>query len=127
MCRRLCEPNGPEIMLILPMQTSGWLEQTTMDVLRARLLEKLRAADRHGRLRIYYPVVPELTDACVNVHVKLMIVDDRLLRIGSANLSNRSMGLDTECDLAIEAHDDDQRRAIVAFRNHLLSQHSGSR
>ena len=39
----------------------------------------------------------------VMVHSKLMIVDDVLLHVGSANLNNRSIGLDTECDLAIEA------------------------
>jgi phosphatidylserine/phosphatidylglycerophosphate/cardiolipin synthase-like enzyme len=27
------------------------------------------------------------------------------LRIGSANLNNRSFGFDTECDIALEAHD----------------------
>ncbi len=37
------------------------------------------------------------------IHSKVMIVDDRLLRIGSANLNNRSMGTDTECDLVVEA------------------------
>jgi phosphatidylserine/phosphatidylglycerophosphate/cardiolipin synthase-like enzyme len=125
LCDRLRAPDGPEVLLILPMQTSGWLEQVTMDVLRARLLEQLRAADIRGRLRIYYPVVPDLTDDCVNVHAKLMIVDDRLLRIGSANLSNRSMGLDSECDLAIEARNDQHRLAIKGFRDHLLSQHLG--
>jgi len=125
LCDCLRSADGPEVLLILPMQTSGWLEQVTMDVLRARLLEKLRAADTQGRLRIYYPVVPDLTDDCINVHAKLIIVDNHLLRIGSANLSNRSMGLDTECDLAIEAHNDGHRAAIEQFRNQLLSQHLG--
>ena len=44
--------------------------------------------------------------ASINVHTKLMIVDDRLLIVGSANLARRSMGLDTECDLAVVAKDD---------------------
>ena len=30
-------------------------------------------------------------------------IDDTLLRIGSANINNRSMGFDTECDLSLEA------------------------
>ena len=34
------------------------------------------------------------------IHSKVMVVDDRLLRIGSANINNRSMGTDTECDLS---------------------------
>ena len=37
-----------------------------------------------------------------NVHAKIMVIDDRLLRVGSSNLNNRSMGFDTECDLAVE-------------------------
>ena len=55
-----------------------------------------------------------------------MVVDDRLLRVGSANLNNRSMGLDSECDLAIEAGDDAALRTrIAAVRNRLLGEHLG--
>ena len=39
----------------------------------------------------------------MNVHAKVMIVDDRSARVGSANLTNRSMGVDTECDLVLDA------------------------
>jgi len=123
---RLEAPRGPEVVLVLPQQSGGWLEQKTMDVLRARLLRRLRAADHHGRLRVYYPKVPGLAAGlCLNVHAKLMVVDDRLLRVGSANLSNRSMGLDTECDLAIEAEDEDTAGVIAGFRNRLLAEHLG--
>ena len=48
------------------------------------------------------------------VHSKVMIVDDRLLHIGSANLNNRSMGTDTECDIAIAAKTEHERAAIRA-------------
>jgi phospholipase D1/2 len=54
------------------------------------------------------------------VHGKLMIIDDGLLRIGSANLSNRSMGLDTECDLCVAARADGARGAIAGLRRRLL-------
>jgi len=37
-------------------------------------------------------------DTCVNAHAKLMVVDDALARVGSANLSDRSLELDTQCD-----------------------------
>ncbi len=123
---RLRAANGPEILIVVPQQTHGWLEQATMDVLRARLLHKLRAADRYNRLRVCYPIVPGLVHDCINVHAKLLIIDDKLVRIGSANLSNRSMGLDTECDLAIEAAQSQRiRQAIAAFRNRLLAHHLG--
>lgn len=100
--KRLAEPDGPEVVIVGPGRCAGWLEETTMGVLRARLLRKIRAADRHGRFRYYHPTVPDLGEARINVHSKLMAVDGRFLRIGSSNLNNRSMGLDTECDLAIE-------------------------
>ena len=41
--------------------------------------------------------------APIYVHSKVLVVDDRLLRIGSSNINNRSMGFDSECDVAIEA------------------------
>ena len=118
--RRLRQRAGPEIVIILPRETGNWLEQHTMDVLRARLLRPLREDDRHGRLRVYYPSLPDLEEGCLMVHAKLMIVDDRLLRIGSSNLSNRSMGLDTECDLCLRARDEGSRAAVTGLRQRLL-------
>jgi phospholipase D1/2 len=124
--KRLTEPGGPEVLLVLPRDNAGWLEQNTMTVLRARLLRRLHAADRFGRLRVYYPAVLKLGDGCINVHSKILVVDDALVRVGSSNLSNRSMGLDTECDLAIEAAGDARvGGAIARFRDRLLGEHLG--
>jgi phosphatidylserine/phosphatidylglycerophosphate/cardiolipin synthase-like enzyme len=55
-----------------------------------------------------------------------MIIDDRLLRIGSANLNNRSMGLDTECDVVIEGEDEATRAAICNVREELMAEHLGT-
>lgn len=97
-----------------------------MDVLRARLLEALRTSDRFRRLRLYYPQLPDPSDQCLNIHSKVLIVDDEFLRVGSANLSNRSMGFDTECDLAVEAGGESRiREPIARFRNRLLAEHLG--
>jgi phosphatidylserine/phosphatidylglycerophosphate/cardiolipin synthase-like enzyme/uncharacterized membrane protein YdjX (TVP38/TMEM64 family) len=129
LARSLAAPDGPEIVAVVPRDQSGWLERNSMGVMRTRLLRRLRAADRHGRLRVLHPVVPGLGEECVNVHSKVFIVDDVVARVGSANLSNRSMGLDTECDLALDATADGaksaQRRAVAAFRNRLLAEHLG--
>ncbi len=122
---RLREKDGPEVLLVLPRECSGWLEENTMGVLRARLLRQLREADRYGRLRIGYPNVEGLDGGFLQIHSKVLIVDDRLLRIGSANLSNRSMGFDTECDLAIEGERAEIRAGILAFRHRLLAEHLG--
>src|SRR5690606_19852136 len=101
MAARLREPEGPEIVLVNPESADGFLEEVTMDTARARLLKLIAASDRHGRFRIYTP----RTEAGepIYVHAKVTVVDDRLLRVGSSNLNNRSMGFDTECDLIVEA------------------------
>ncbi len=123
---RLAEPDGPEVVLVAPRVASGWLEEATMSALRADIVRRLREADVHGRLLVCCPVLPGPSDGCLNVHAKVMIVDDRLLRVGSANLSNRSMGLDTECDLVIEARDAREREAVARVRWRLLGEHLGA-
>ena len=123
LAQRLTEENGPEVVIVCPRMTGGWLEQHTMDVLRARVGRKLCDADKHSRLWICYPHHETLGDIYISLHSKMMIVDDVFLRVGSANLSNRSMGLDSECDLAIEAENAEQSDAIKAFRQRLLSEH----
>lgn len=123
LAQRLKEQDGPEVVIICPRMTGGWLEQHTMDVLRARVSRKLCDADKYDRLRICYPHHEALGDIYISLHSKMMIVDDVFLRVGSANLSNRSMGLDSECDLAIEAENAEQSDAIKAFRHRLLSEH----
>lgn len=121
---RLGEPTGPEVIVVLPCQTSGWIQESTMGALRAALIASLTRADTYGRLRFFYPAIEDLQNDYLKVHSKIMIVDDRIVRVGSANLSNRSMGLDTECDIAIEAGGhDDLRHAIASFRDRLLAEH----
>jgi phospholipase D1/2 len=125
--RRLGETDGPEVVLVLPERTGGWLEQHTMDVLRGRILVRLRSADAHDRLRLYYPRIAQAPHCSLMVHAKVMVVDDQVARVGSSNLSNRSMGLDSELDLAVAAGADGALRAAIArFRNRLLAEHLGS-
>jgi phosphatidylserine/phosphatidylglycerophosphate/cardiolipin synthase-like enzyme len=88
----------------------------------------LWATDEHRRLGIYWPATGR--GAPIYVHSKVLVVDDRLLRIGSSNLNNRSMGFDSECDVAIEAESngsepDDVRRQITSVRDDLVAEHLG--
>ncbi len=126
LAERLAEEDGPEVIVVGPEETGGWLEQHTMDVLRARMLRRLRDADRHDRLRVYYPRLSVDPHVSLMVHAKVMVIDDVFMRVGSSNLSNRSMGLDSECDLAIEAASSDEHgAAIKGFRQRLLAEHLG--
>jgi phospholipase D1/2 len=123
--QRLAEPDGPEIVLVLRLLSHGWLEEATMHVLRTKLIQKLQKADRHGRFRVYYPHIPNLAEGCcLDIHSKLMIVDDAVVRIGSSNLASRSMAFDSECDLAIEARGDPRiAETVREFRERLLAEH----
>ncbi|GGK36640.1 phospholipase D-like domain-containing protein [Salinarimonas ramus] len=123
---RLREADGPQIVIVNPMSADGYLEAATMDTARARLLKLVRDADVFDRFRIYTPVTHAGED--IYVHAKILIVDDRLIRIGSSNLNNRSMGFDTECDVAIEAVEGapdaaERRRRILDVRADLLAEH----
>jgi phosphatidylserine/phosphatidylglycerophosphate/cardiolipin synthase-like enzyme len=126
--KRLREPDGPEVVVINPESADGWLEQSVMDTARALMVRQLRREDRHDRFRIYYPVNASGTP--IYVHAKVLTIDDRLLRVGSSNLNNRSMGFDTECDLAIEAVPGEPSATgiadtVIGFRNDLIAEHLG--
>ena len=124
--KRLAEQDGPEVVMVLPLKTGGWLEQHTMDVLRGRILTHLREADVHDRLRIFYVQLAVKPQVTLMIHAKLMVVDDSFVRIGSSNLSNRSLGLDSECDLALVGTiGSETARTIASFRNRLLAEHLG--
>ena len=128
MAERLWEADGPEIVVVNPESADGWLEEEVMGSSRARVLRLIREGDRHDRFRIYTPVTAGRQP--IYVHAKVMVVDDWLLKVGSSNLNNRSLGFDTECDLAVEVRPDavnaaQTRAAIVALRNDLVAEHLG--
>jgi uncharacterized membrane protein YdjX (TVP38/TMEM64 family) len=124
--QRLLSASGPEIVLLLPEAESGWMEQSSMGILRARVLTSLRQRDRYGRLRLVTPQVRKDDIATsVEVHAKVLVADDMLAKVGSANLSRRSMRLDSECDLVVEKCDSKSAEFIASVRNRLLAEHLG--
>lgn len=124
LAERLGQSDAPEVVIVMPQKTGGWLEQQTMDVVRGRVVSQLVEADTSDRLRLYYPQVSASGDVSTMVHAKLMIADDQWLVLGSANLSNRSMALDSECNLALQAPPgSDTAQAIRQLLVALLAQH----
>jgi len=123
---RLKEKPEIEVLVVAPNIHHTWLEEHSMNAGRRRFMRRLAEAGVADRLRLVYPQVPgDDKGEGVMVHSKVMIVDDSLLRIGSANLNNRSMGMDTECDLAVEARDAGEAAAIARLRHRLLGEHLG--
>ena len=122
----LLKADGPELVILVPLKGHGLIERWVMDGNRDRVIRKLKRADRFGRLRTVYPVVASPDGDCdIFIHAKLLIVDDKFLRVGSSNFNRRSTGLDTECDLAIEAEDRAAEEGVAAIRARLLAEHLG--
>jgi len=120
----LHKENPPEIVVILTPYSDGWLAQQTMDVKRSKMIRRLRNIDHRNVLSFWYPFRPDLQGNEINLHAKLTICDDRFLRIGSTNISDRSMRLDTECDITADADSNSEHRnTIREFRHLCLAEH----
>ncbi len=123
--QRLQEPDPPEVVVVHPANADGWLESVAMDPARDRLVDALEALDAHDRFHLFVPYTGETP---IYVHAKLLIIDDRILRVGSANFNGRSMGLDSECDVFIDCAREGNGHCggpIRAIRHGLLAEHCG--
>jgi phospholipase D1/2 len=124
LCQRLQRHPDLGALLVGPQRPRGWLEQQAMGTGRVQFRRCLERADVSERAPLVAPSIGEDAPQ-VLVHAKVTIIDDRLLRVGSANLNNRSMGLDSECDLAIEARSAQERATIRRLRDDLIAEHLG--
>ncbi len=143
LCRRFADATRGKLDVILVMPDGADTPKEDL-VLGARQravrYRVAREAERQGhRFRLLKSLQdpppgsaqPEQRPATF-IHSKLLIVDDELLSIGSANLTNRSMSLDTElnvtCSTALEEPEVAARlRAEIArVRANLLAEHAGS-
>jgi phosphatidylserine/phosphatidylglycerophosphate/cardiolipin synthase-like enzyme/uncharacterized membrane protein YdjX (TVP38/TMEM64 family) len=119
---------GLEAVIVGPFSFRGRLERTVMTAGRARVARILRKAHVADRVLMAAPrIIHDGVPADPHVHSKVMIVDDRYLRVGSANLCQRSMGVDTECDLVISAEGDEAAQGSVRhLRDRLIAEHCGA-
>lgn len=124
--RKLLEQGGPELVIILPKRYHGLWEKAVIGAATSQAIARLRSKDKYGKLGIFYlETINDPNHDHVKVHSKVLIIDNRFLKIGSANWSERSMGVDTECDLAIEANGDGSvMKTIESFLFRLLAEHS---
>lgn len=116
---RLIEEGGPEIVVINPKVSLSSFEDDAMNGLRDRLIERLKGVDHEDRFRIYYPVTT--AEEPIYIHAKIMIADTKILICGSSNLNDRSLGFDTECNVAVS----EPQPLIAELRTRLIAEHLG--
>ena len=120
-----------EVVLIIAKDADAMVEQLSIGIVQEKLLRELQgiAAETGHAFGIYYPasVRSDGMEKATYIHTKLLLVDDRFLSVGSANMNNRSMGLDTELNVAWEAPSAESgvASAIRAARVDLLAEHVG--
>jgi phospholipase D1/2 len=130
---RMRDPTLPKLEIVVflphaadtPMEKLA-LEDTQEDVLKA----VLEAARETGHaLRLLYPASRNAdgTETATFIHSKILIVDDQFLMVGSPNLTERSVALDTELSISWECaiDDDGSSDCIRNIRGKLLAEHSG--
>lgn len=112
--KKLLEEGGPEVVINLPYNYPGFFERAVFSHARNKALRKLIAADARNRLRVVYPSQKEENEKnYIIVHSKFMAVDDRLFTMGSANLNNRSMSVDQELNICLEAKDNVEIKKFI--------------
>lgn len=118
-----------QIVLLLPPHPSAFIEELALESAQSRILHGLKEiASREGHsLGIFFSASNQHKKSIPTyIHSKLLLVDDRFLSVGSANTTNRSMGLDTELNVSWEADEaHGTHRSILRSRRSLLAEHVG--
>jgi phosphatidylserine/phosphatidylglycerophosphate/cardiolipin synthase-like enzyme/uncharacterized membrane protein YdjX (TVP38/TMEM64 family) len=124
--KRLLEKPELRVLMISCKDPQGIMERKSMYHGRVKFKDALTKNGVTDRTVLAYPISTEKNkQEQIRIHSKVMIVDDRYLRIGSSNINYRSMTLDTECDLVIEGTDKKVSQSIAAIRNDLIREHTG--
>ncbi len=114
------------ILIFSSSEPQSLIEEVTMWTRRIKFNHLLKRGNVRDRVEMTYGIsVGRKKIESIHVHSKIMIVDDRFLQVGSANINDRSMNLDSECDLIVIGDNDSARERIADLRNDLISEHSG--
>lgn len=116
-----------KVLCVSSYNPQGIFEREGLWAARIEFKRRLLDGIRPGRAAIYCSGVARKDESPIHkrIHAKVMAVDDRYLIVGSANIADRSMSLDTECDTIFHGATATQRRWIRAQRDDLIAEHSG--
>ena len=130
---RMTLPDRPRIQIVmmlpdrLPLTEELFLGLPQMKMIRS--LQQVAEKTGHT-LNVYSSAQLDHGNRKMTfIHSKLLLIDDRFLTVGSANATNRSMGLDTELNVSWEADNPDEQGELVTairrLRASLLAEHAG--
>ncbi|NCC22688.1 MAG: hypothetical protein EOM26_09550 [Alphaproteobacteria bacterium] len=116
------------VLIVSSFNPQGPLEKETMWQGRLAFRNLVENEIGRERVRMVYPVSrrSDGSEEAIRIHAKLMIVDDRIIRVGSANINGRSMGHDSECDIICHARTHEHRDTIRKKRNEYISHFAGT-
>lgn len=122
-----------QIVVVVNERAEALKEEIAVGLRQVKNIEGLRAvaAETGHDLGCYYSVCADASEdtfRATYIHSKLMVVDDRFLTVGSANFTNRSMGVDSELHASWETTDASDRKLVRSIRRvrvSLLAEHSG--
>ena len=114
------------VVMISSYDPNGYFEKVAMWGGRMRFRQIIENEGLKDRVVLAYPMCEERDEvAKIRVHSKVLVIDDKILHVGSANMNNRSMGFDTECDVSIYASTENQKTKITDIRNDMIKEHTG--
>jgi phospholipase D1/2 len=122
-----------QIVLVLAKDANAFVEKVSIGIAQAKVVGRLKelAAETGHCLGVYYSAcsADDGQEVPTYIHSKSFLVDDRFLSVGSANMNNRSMGLDTEINVTWEASPNQNAlvRSIRNIRANLVAEHIGSK
>jgi phospholipase D1/2 len=118
-----------QLLILMPRGADNGKEKFALGDLQAAMLSDLAtAAEQHGHELKFLcsAVAGDDCEAATFIHSKVLIVDDELLCVGSANMTERSMTLDSELCLLWQADAGSRLSAdIQGVRASLLGEHAG--
>lgn len=129
---RLLDAQRPSLTIVVVMPDGG--DTPKEDFVLGNRQRSVRyalakLAEEHGH-RVRFLISSDRSDpekpVSTFIHAKLLVVDDQLLCVGTANLTNRSMRIDSELNVTVQAEAGTPASAdIAAIVDSLLAEHAG--
>lgn len=118
-----------QVLILLPGGADNAKEAFALGDLQHQVLSELKAAAEENGHELRLLCSRRGGRDCKEttfIHSKLLLVDDQFLSVGSANMTERSMGLDSELALAWQGESGSELESDIArVRASLLGEHSG--